>query len=359
LNRILTVVYGGSGALNPDEIDRRVAAGEWPRVRLYEKTLGSDMLDERAVRAATGASGAVLRRLPVGAAQALLAYAARERYDAIVSWGERFGLTLAALLKTSRTRIPHIALFSWISTPRKAAVLRRVHTYINRLVVWSSVQYEFARDVIGIPTERLVQLRWLVDQEYWRPTSGQTDMICAVGREMRDYSTLVEALRTLPIRCHIAAKIDPGKRDPWMRDIPDPSALPAHISFGSKPFPELRQLYARSRFVVLPLYPTDTDNGVTAMTEAMAMGKAVICSQVDGQRDVLQHGVNGLFVPPRDPSALRDAIAYLWNHPDECDRMGRAGRRHIEEHHTLEQFVEGVRAATVSAINEVSARRRK
>ena len=351
--RILTVTYGGLGQPSDEELVRREAADEWPRVRLYQNELNSVMLDERAILALQGIKGALFNRLPMGLAQALEAYSQRNRYDAVVSWGERFGLPLAAFLKATGARTPHVALFSWISTPKKAAVLRRVHSHIHRLVVWSSIQYDFAVNDIGIPPSRVVQLRWLVDQKFWRPTDDPTDMICAVGREMRDYATLIEAIRDWNVPCHIAAKVDVGKTDRWMSDIRDPDQLPPHITFGTKPFPELRALYARSRFVVLPLYPTDTDNGVTAMTEAMAMGKAVICSKVDGQRDVLEHGVSGLFVPPRDPRALREAVDYLWARPDECVRMGREGRRRIEQYHTLDKFVHDVKRTVEEAIAEV------
>jgi glycosyltransferase involved in cell wall biosynthesis len=142
-----------------------------------------------------------------------------------------------------------------------------------------------------------------------------------------------------------------------MEDVRRLGALPPNVTMGAKPYPELRALYARSRFVVIPLYPTDTDNGVTVMTEAMAMGKAVICSRVEGQRDLLEDGVNGLLVPPRDPRALRRAIEHLWAHPDQCERMGREGRRRIEQNHTLDAFVAGVRRAVEDAIAEERARR--
>jgi glycosyltransferase involved in cell wall biosynthesis len=350
--KILTAVFGGLGQPPAEELDRREAADEWPRVRLYEKQLNSDMLDERDMAAIGGVRRILYGGLPAGVAQAFEAFSRRHRYDAIVSWNERIGLPLAAILKASNARTPHIALFSWISTPRKAAFLRRVHSHIHRLVVWSSIQYDFAVDTLGIPPSRVVQLRWLVDQQFWRPMKGPTDMICAVGREMRDYATLVEAIRDWDVPCHIAAKVDVGKTDRWMTDLRDPGALPSHITVGSKPYPELRALYARSRFVVLPLHPTDTDNGVTAMTEAMAMGKAVICTRVDGQRDVLQDGVNGLFVAPHDPRALRQSIEYLWNHPEECERMGLEGRKRIEQFHTLDKFVAGVKSAVEAAISD-------
>jgi glycosyltransferase involved in cell wall biosynthesis len=356
--KTLTLVLSGSGGNKPprEELERREAAGEWPRVTYYEKQLNSDLLGEDAVAAATGLRGQLYRRMPLGPAIALEAFRRREQYDAVISWAEHFGIPFAGLLKASRARVPHVALFSWISTPRKAALLKRVHRQIHRLVLWSSVQYDFAVNRIGIPPERIVQLRWLVDQAYWKPIPGPTDTICSAGREMRDYATLIEALRGSSIPCHIAANVGVGRKDAWMQDLKG-AEIPSNVTLGAKSYPELRALYARSRFVVFPIYPTDTDNGVTAMTEAMAMGKAVICSRVDGQRDVLVDGVNGIFVPPRDPRALRQAIEHLWSHPEECERMGREGRKRVEQNHTLEQFVGGVKRAVEEAVAEVRGAR--
>jgi glycosyltransferase involved in cell wall biosynthesis len=93
-------------------------------------------------------------------------------------------------------------------------------------------------------------------------------------------------------------------------------ALPKNISIGMLSYTELRKLYGRSRFVVIPLHQTDTDNGVTAIEESMAMGKAVICTRTQGQVDIIQENVTGIFVPPYDVKALREAILYLWNNPE-------------------------------------------
>jgi glycosyltransferase involved in cell wall biosynthesis len=346
----------GRGRPPVAELEKLEAADGWPRVTLYEKSLQSDMIDQLDVERVRGARGWVYRALPRGLALALVAFRRRRRYDAVVSWAEAFGLPFAALLKATGSRTPHVALFSWISVPKKAAVLRRVHSHIHRLVLWSSTQYDFAVRELGIPAERVVRLRWLVDQKFWRPLGGPTDMACAAGREMRDYATLVEAVRDWPVPFHIAANAEAGRSDRWMSDLRAMGPLPAHVTIGAKPFPELRALYARSRFVVVPLLPSDTDNGITVLTEAMAMGKAVICSSVAGQRDLVEDGVNGLFVPPRDPRALRQAIEHLWSHPDECDRMGREGRRKVEQGHTLDAFVVGVRRAVDEAIEAAASR---
>ena len=74
------------------------------------------------------------------------------------------------------------------------------------------------------------------------------------------------------------------------------------------------------------------------------MGKAVIVTRTRGQIDVIQDGVQGIYVPPRDPHALRAAIEYLLAHPEEAERMGRAGRALAEERHTLTGYVERLAA---------------
>jgi glycosyltransferase involved in cell wall biosynthesis len=100
---------------------------------------------------------------------------------------------------------------------------------------------------------------------------------------------------------------------------------------------ELRGLYSASLFVVVPLQDMDYDAGVTALAEAMSMGKAVIVTRTRGQVDLI--GVQGIYVPPRDPRALRAAIERLVADPAEAERMGRAGRRLVEERHTLSGYV--------------------
>ena len=117
-------------------------------------------------------------------------------------------------------------------------------------------------------------------------------------------------------------------------------------------FGELRSLYARSRFLVMPLLPTETDNGTTSILEAMAMGKPVICSRVNGQRDVIVDGETGLFVPPGDPKALREAIIYLWSHPEKADRMGAAARMYVEKYHSLDTWADEVHRVVESAVEQ-------
>jgi glycosyltransferase involved in cell wall biosynthesis len=86
-----------------------------------------------------------------------------------------------------------------------------------------------------------------------------------------------------------------------------------------------------------------------AAIEAMAAGKPVVSTAVGGVPDVVQHGVTGLLVPPRDPSALASAIAQLCSEPELRRRMGEAGRRRAAEY-TSERLVRDVERLYIAAL---------
>jgi glycosyltransferase involved in cell wall biosynthesis len=350
--RTLTLVQADMEKPRDEELELLEASDQCPRISLFEKRLESELLNERVLDQASSLRRSIYGLLPVSTAQILEAFRRRNEVDAIISWAEHLGLPLAVLLKLSFSRTPHIGMYSWISRPKKAFLLRLIQSHIHRIILMSSAQHDFALQELNLDPGRTVLLRWPVDLKYWRPMEAEEDLICAVGREMRDYGTLVDALRNCEVRCHIAANAVSGKRDRWIDDIEKAKPFPSWITIGSLGYLSLRELYARSRFLVCPLYPTDTDNGTTAILEAMAMGKPVICSRVEGQRDVLEDGVTGLFVPPEDPRALREAIEYLWHRPDLCRQMGAAARARVERLNSYDIWVEEVRGIVQAAIDE-------
>lgn len=344
--RPLTVFAASLDRRDRLEIGRLEAADRHPRVLLYEDRLGSDVLGPEYADTFPRVLRPLVRRLPVYVAQALAAYRLRRQYGAIVTWDDRVAIILALILKLTRARARHVALMSWVSSSKKALMLRHVHERIDRLVLWSTVQRDAAINQIGVPPARIRLLPYLVDQQFWRPMpSPDPPCVCAAGNEMRDYPTFIAAVRGLDIPCHIAARsiVGGSRKLSTVESVVAGGSLPSNVVVESKAYAELRDLYSKSRFVVVPLRPTDTDNGVSTILEAMAMGKAVICSRVEGQVDVIQDGKNGIFVRQGDPAALRDAVVYLWQHPDVAERMGREGRRLVEEQHSLDDFLEGLR----------------
>jgi glycosyltransferase involved in cell wall biosynthesis len=64
-----------------------------------------------------------------------------------------------------------------------------------------------------------------------------------------------------------------------------------------------------------------------ALTEALASGRPVVATAVNGVVDMVEHGSTGLLAPSAEPEALAKAVAWALEHPEEARRMGEAARR--------------------------------
>ncbi len=278
----------------------------------------------------------------------------RDEYDVIVTWSERVSLALMTLDHFSPIGKPHIAMLYWFSRPSVRVPVRAFGKSLHAIVTWSSVQRDYAIEHLGISSQKIYLVKHFVDQLFFRPRERQADMICSAGAEMRDYPTLLRALAGMDVRCHIASDHVRVDRFGFGRRLSaDRFARLAgpNVTIGRKTPMDLRELYARSRFVVVPLCSSDTDNGINVILEAMAMGKPVICSRTRGQVDVIQEGVTGLFVPVGDSEALQVAIGSLWNDPERAREMGRAARAYVEQHHTLDKFCRDVKSAIDASLD--------
>lgn len=87
---------------------------------------------------------------------------------------------------------------------------------------------------------------------------------------------------------------------------------------------DLRQHLAVADIFVLPSRSEGFSN---AIVEAMAAGLPVVATNVGGNAEAVQDGVNGFIVPPEDPIALAAALTKLLAHPDSIAPMGAASKR--------------------------------
>ncbi len=84
------------------------------------------------------------------------------------------------------------------------------------------------------------------------------------------------------------------------------------------------------------LQPSHREGLGNTLLEAMASRKPVIASAVGGSPTLLEHGAAGLLVPPRDVSALTQAMLQLASRPELRLEYGARGRRVVEARHRLE-----------------------
>lgn len=85
---------------------------------------------------------------------------------------------------------------------------------------------------------------------------------------------------------------------------------------------------AGSSVFVLPSYR----EGVPRSTqEAMAIGRAVITTDVPGCRETVVDGVNGFFVPPWSPEQLAEKMIHFIEQPELIEQMGKESYRIAQE----------------------------
>lgn len=349
----------------PADIHDQIARGTRPRADYLEmaRSFDADLLDYPGARRIAGAIGQALER--IGGADLVLAWACfklRHRYQAIVTDGEQIGLPLAALLKYLGLgrRPKHLMIVHIISVPKKMFFLDRlgVHSHIDRFLAYATWQKQFIERRWHVPAERALFTPFMVDSSFFapehaHPTARLRPQICAVGLERRDYPTLLRAVDGLDVDVVIAAA------SPWSKrsDSTQGQSIPANVTVRKFTQYELRELYADSRFLVMPLEHVEFQAGVTALLEAMSMERAVLCSRVPGQTDVVVEGENGQYVDQGDPQALRSAIEQLLAHPDQTERLGKAGRRMIEQHMSLDRYVERLSGIVRATIAEETTKR--
>lgn len=352
-NRTLLTV---SGTIS-ENIEEEIAQKKRPYADYMAMAdrFGAELLDYRDTQRQSSWFGRLLEK--VGGSNLSMAwycFSKRHEYDVIFTDGEQIGMPLALLSKylgLGGGGARHLMIVHILSVGKKTLFfdLFGIQSHIDTFFVYSTWQKQFIEERWNVPAERVVFTPFMVDSHFF--ASDQViahdsalsnelligkPMSCSVGLEFRDYPTLMKAVKGLDLQVVVAAGSPWSKR----KDSTEGTDIPENVVVRRFTQYDLRQVYADSAFMVMPLYNVNFQAGVTAILEAMSMSKAVICSQTPGQTDVVIEGETGLYVPPDDPKALRKAIQHLLDHPEEAARMGRNGRKRIEEYMSLDRYVE-------------------
>jgi glycosyltransferase involved in cell wall biosynthesis len=94
------------------------------------------------------------------------------------------------------------------------------------------------------------------------------------------------------------------------------------------------------REVAVSVLPSLGGEGLpNVVLEAMAAGVPVVATRVGGTPELIEDGIQGLLVPPRDPGALALAIGSLLAEPRRRRSMGQAGRERAGKEFSIEAGV--------------------
>ena len=111
------------------------------------------------------------------------------------------------------------------------------------------------------------------------------------------------------------------------------------VFLGWQPDDTLPALYRSAQVFCAPA--TGGESFGIVLLEAMAAGVPVVASDIEGYRDVVSSGKQGLLVPPRDESALADAVCRLLQDKALRSEMATAGQAWAH-HFTWPQIAERI-----------------
>jgi glycosyltransferase involved in cell wall biosynthesis len=87
-----------------------------------------------------------------------------------------------------------------------------------------------------------------------------------------------------------------------------------------------------------------------ALLEAMASARPAVCTNVGGVGEIVEHGVTGYLVPPRDPQQLAARLVEMVSNLSAARQMGGLGRRRVESKFSLERSVKEAEIAIADVV---------
>ena len=118
--------------------------------------------------------------------------------------------------------------------------------------------------------------------------------------------------------------------------------VPNIIFIDYLPYNKVKEHLNRSAVLVLPCviaFDGKRDILANVLKEAMAMEIPVITSNICGIEELVDDGVNGILVPPKNPEAIADAMERILINPDLGRKMGEEGREKIGKDFNIKKEV--------------------
>ncbi len=264
-----------------------------------------------------------------------------------------YGSLAGRLARTPRV-VNALAGMGWLFVSDGAGMTRYLKPLVRRALGWALsrgtvlVQNpDDARMVVemGVPARLVrriagsgVDLQRFVPHP--EPVGVPTVLLCARllwHKGVGEFAAAAQLLRARGVEARFVLAGEP--------DLANPSAIaPTQIrdwvNNGTVEYlgwvEDMPGLLARSTIVCLPSYGEGIPK---ALIEAAAAGRPIVTTDTPGCREAVRDGDNGLLVPPRDPSALADALARLIGDPQMRRQMGSRGRARAEQEFAAERII--------------------
>ncbi|MFC1907126.1 glycosyltransferase family 4 protein [Chloroflexota bacterium] len=175
-----------------------------------------------------------------------------------------------------------------------------------------------------------------VETEVFRPLSvinKKKGSICFIGRlsQVKNLLALLEALKGAPYCIDI---IGSGPQSSQLQEAARSNGVKATF-MGNIQNHELPRILNEHELFVLPSL---WENMPKTLLEAMACGLLVIGTNVEGIKEVVKHGQNGVLCDTNSKS-IRQAIVSVMEDEGLKQRLGEKARKTIEQRFSLEKLI--------------------
>jgi len=181
---------------------------------------------------------------------------------------------------------------------------------------------------MGFPG-RITVLPNFVDPGAFAPGgSPERDLLLYLGRlsPEKGLFTLLQAIARLPARLRILGD------GPIRGELEKAAAFlaPGRVAFlGHRPREEIARELEEASAVIVP--SEWYENNPISVLEAYAAGRPVIGARIGGIPELVREGETGLTFAPGNAEELAEKISFLLAHPEQGEKMGRAGRELAEK----------------------------
>jgi phosphatidyl-myo-inositol dimannoside synthase len=209
-------------------------------------------------------------------------------------------------------------------------------------------------EVQRVPEKKIRRLGWPLNPDFLRLADAasrlplprafpQGRVILAVGRwaaseGYKGADELIRALadlRSVVPDLHMLA-VGGGDDLPRLQKLASDLGVVDYVHFlNGLSREEIAACYAEAEIFALP--STGEGYGLVFL-EAMSFAKPVVGAACGGVTDLVQNGVNGLLVPPRDTNQLRQALERLLKDRSLGKELGRRGAEMVQQQHRFDVF---------------------
>ena len=183
----------------------------------------------------------------------------------------------------------------------------------------------------GIPSTKLLVTPYGVDYESFyvsraRPPRKFRVIFVGMISLQKGIGYLLEAWQKLNLPAHLAELIIVGSQF----DFPGELSVSSSVKYvGSLRQSELREWYAESSLLVLP---SVQEGFGMVLSEALAAGVPILCTDRTAGQDLIEKDVHGFVVTSADSDILAEKIGWAFAHQEELFKMGLLGQQHVKKH---------------------------